>query len=198
MKRSALFLGTGVIAMLLGSLAMAKQPMVEVCHKGTQTIRIAAPAVPAHVRHGDTACACEVIDDCTAEGGDLDPQTCECHVDPEGCEPEVVEDCSERGGDLDPETCECQTEPGPYACEPAGTYETGYVEGCNENPDCACEMDGARNGVCTGQANAYCEDLDHCPDGQGPCPDGFVCVIESGCTNYDPPNVCVPLCPPAE
>jgi hypothetical protein len=195
MKRSALLLGSVAAVMLLASLADAGQPLVEVCHKGKQTIRIAAPAVPAHVGHGDTACACAVIDDCATQDGKLDAATCECEVEPPGCPLDVVVDCAERGGQLDTETCECEVDA--FACEPAGICDdTGYNFGCNGNEYCACGTDSAGNGVCMQTLDVDCLDVPACPNGQSDCPDGTVCVVASCCTNLEPPDICAPLCPP--
>lgn len=193
MRRSALFIGSLASFMLLASLAGAKQPLVDVCHKGKQTIRVAAPAVPAHIGHGDTACACEVVADCAAQNGVLDAQTCACEIEPPGCSPEAVADCAARGGELDAETCQCRVDS--FACEPAGTCDTEYAFGCNGNPDCACATNSAGDGVCV-SVLSLCEDLEPCPNGQSDCPTGAVCAVASCCTNFDPPDVCLPLCPP--
>jgi len=68
MKRIALFLSVGAVAMLLASVAMAQPDgKVTICHippgnpANAHTISVGASAVPAHINHGDTlgSCTCE-------------------------------------------------------------------------------------------------------------------------------------------
>lgn len=69
LRRSNALLFTGVVlaALLVGSLGATAgtkpnpgkgHPKVTLCHKGKVTIRVGAPAVKAHLRHGDTLGPC--------------------------------------------------------------------------------------------------------------------------------------------
>ena len=85
MKRIALFLSVGAAVMLLASVAMAQPDgKVDICHippgnpANAHTISVSENAVDAHLNHGDTACSCEVIDDCEALGGVFDEASCIC------------------------------------------------------------------------------------------------------------------------
>ncbi len=66
-SNALLFTGVALAALLVGSLGATAgtkpnpgkgHPKVTLCHKGRVTIRVGAPAVKAHLRHGDTLGPC--------------------------------------------------------------------------------------------------------------------------------------------
>jgi hypothetical protein len=119
--------------LLLGSAAMAGQPKVLICHappgnpSNAQTISVAAPAVPAHLAHGDIACTCAAIDGCTNPRV-LDAN-CNCT-----CAPALVQACEARGGTLN-ETCDCIVpESAHVACQcPGVVIACRDIDVCNDD-----------------------------------------------------------------
>lgn len=75
MLRNSLFVLALTLA--LASASHADSEKVEVCHNG-RTLDVAIASVAAHQRHGDVACTCEAIEECSAAGGILDEAGCEC------------------------------------------------------------------------------------------------------------------------
>jgi uncharacterized protein YcfJ len=55
------FMGVAGATPLFANVASAGygEEKVEICHKGKTTLSVAAPAVEAHLAHGDTIGACE-------------------------------------------------------------------------------------------------------------------------------------------
>ncbi len=68
--RTYLTATTLALALLLSTVAFvqAGQDKVTVCHKGKHEVTVGAPAVDAHLAHGDTVGACD-----DGGGGDPDP-----------------------------------------------------------------------------------------------------------------------------
>jgi hypothetical protein len=66
------FVLVAVVGLVMASSVLASngQEKVEVCYKGKNTLSIGAPAVAAHLAHGDTVGACGSGDD---GGGDVIP-----------------------------------------------------------------------------------------------------------------------------
>jgi hypothetical protein len=160
--------GTTLLAALLlaaagglGSGAAASQQKVQVCHRppgnpnNYHTITIGAPALPAHLAHGDLAGAC--LDQCAAlcDDGDLcttdsgipntEAERCECSHSSVDCNDGNVctaDSCDPASG------CENVPRPGatcddgqvctgPDACTPSGQCAGTPILGCcDENADC--------------------------------------------------------------
>lgn len=137
------------------------QQKVQVCHRppgnpsNYQTITIGAPALPAHLAHGDLAGACldlcaTLCDDgdlCTTDSGvpNLQTQRCDCSSSPVDCDDSnacTSDSCHPATG--------CQNVPntgascddqrvctGPDACTASGQCAGPPIPGCcDENADC--------------------------------------------------------------
>src|SRR5689334_8943055 len=150
-----------VVGGTLGSAAGAGQQKVQVCHRppgnpnNYQTITIGAPALPAHLAHGDLVGACldlcaALCDDgnlCTTDSGVPNMQTgrCDCVYSPVDCNDSNI--CTTDS--CDPATG-CQNVPrtgaacddqrvctGPDACTATGQCVGPPIPGCcDEDADC--------------------------------------------------------------
>jgi len=145
----------------LGSAAAAGQQKVQVCHRppgnpnNYQTITIGAPALPAHLAHGDLVGACldlcaTLCDDgnlCTTDSGvpDMHTDRCDCVFTPVDCNDSnacTTDSCDPATG--------CQNVPrtgatcddqrvctGPDACTTSGQCAGPPIPGCcDEDADC--------------------------------------------------------------
>jgi hypothetical protein len=198
MKRSALFLSVGAAVMLLASGALAGQAKVEICHvppgnpDNARTISVSENAVAKHVeKHGDIACSCEAIDDCAAQGGELDTETCECAT---GCPCDNGVFCD--GVETLNSSGRCQVGTAPCDAATEKCNETDDV--CEARGDCQSDADCNHNDACfseyciAGKCVASPSQLCFQPDG---CSTAF-CDSQTGCVFQErtcqAQQVCVP------
>ena len=105
-----------------------------------------------------------------------------CAIDPFCCDIEWDGTCAAEAA-ADPVNCPQCAPPGECV---GGTCKGGFPD-CGD-PGCGCITRTDGSGFCTGPSP--CPDLTLCPLGDGDCPPGFVCAIDTCCV--DP--VCVPAC----
>ncbi len=165
MKRILIF---AVGLLLASSTAMAGQPKVDVCHKG-HMINVAAPAVPAHLAHGDQlpdcagVCGGSAVLDCAGVcGGSAVPDcagVCGGSAVPDCagvCGGSAVPDCAGVCGGSN--TCD--------ACNITCTCIGIDGGGCGN-----CGLPGFPGQVWTGMCESDAQNI--CLFADGPCNDGL-------------------------
>ncbi len=159
------------------------QRKVCICHVppgnpgNEHTICVGAPAVPAHLEHGDSLGTCQEV--CDGIAGDTCGPTQFCMHDPGSCDPGTVGVCTETPDDCPPTgdaVCGCDGLTYPNACLAAAA---------------GVSVDGP----------GPCDSLQTCGgSAASACPAGELCRRETGSCDAGSPGVCVAIpttCPAA-
>jgi hypothetical protein len=177
-----------------------KKQKVTICHKG-QTITVAEPAVPAHLRHGDTvgSCGASPPPPPICDGDCLDQPTCTalgagcvCRTLQGSCG-ECIPDGQQAGG-----INECCTN---TFCAAEGICGECLLVTCPAGPCTATSCGTGCTCVSLGGGATACAAIGICPAGTctaGSCGEGCTCVspgaLNSRCvsTGTCPAGTCVP------
>jgi hypothetical protein len=159
------------------TVASARQEKICLCHNG-HTICIAAPAVPAHLRHGDTLGECPVSCDSSGDCG----ASQFCKRDSGVCGENAIGVCTNR-----PVSCPSTIAP---VCGCDGTtYDNACLAaaaGATVSHNGACPVPGA----CGGDSGATCGESQFCKHEAGACDanaEGVCTSFPAACpTNVDP------------